>query len=111
MQEVVDAVRDTVVGHEERLDGGEDEHRAVSSSSAKQKSLATALRGHVGRAYAVGPIFWEMAMASWKIKRMDSCASSPQSPRNKLSWRSCASCKEIQSQHRVQSNIRMHLQG
>ena len=34
VDEVVDAVRDTVVGYKERLDGWEEKHRTVGSSAA-----------------------------------------------------------------------------
>ena len=63
--EVVDGVVDTIVSSEKRFDGGEQEHRAVSSAATVQNcvladnSAAVAVRTH-----ALGPLLREIATAS-----------------------------------------------
>jgi hypothetical protein len=73
--QVVDAVVDAVVRREVGLDGREQEHGAVRSTSAVgARSVRRTRDGRRSSAYALGPLLWLMAMASWKVRRMTSWA-------------------------------------
>jgi hypothetical protein len=72
--QVVDAVVDTVVGLKVGLDGREQEHGAVGSTTTVNQIQDSCQFVDLKYAYALGPWLWLMAMASWNVRRMASWA-------------------------------------